>query len=189
MVKRTLIFFSLICSSFAAFSQQTLIYADPNATFDKAVVLYDEHKYSAAAHLFQQVSLSVKEDQATLKVHSDYYVAVCSMYLDHPDAEKQMTGFIRKHPQAPEVHKIYFLLGNYEYGKKRYKEALLWYNKTDIDYLEPKEQSEYNYKKGYCCFSRNQMDSAKKYFLEVTDSTSAFYPPCSLLLWIYRIHP
>ncbi len=176
MLKWTLLFFYFGFSSFAVFGQQTLIYADPNATFDKAVVLYDEHKYSAAAHLFEQVSLSIKQEQSTLKVHSDYYAAVCSMYLDHADAEKQMTGFIRKHPQAPEVHKIDFLLGNYEYGKKRYKEALVWYNKTDMDYLEPKEQSEYYYKKGYCCFSRNQMDSAKKYFMEVTDSASTYYP-------------
>jgi TolA-binding protein len=176
MLRRSLLFFSLIFSGLTAFSQQTLIYSNPNATFDKAVVLYDEHKYSAAAHLFQQVSLLVKEDQATLKVQADYYYAVCSMYLDHVDAEKQMMAFIHKHPQSPEVHHIDFLLGNYEYGKRRYKEALVWYNKTDLDYLEPKELNEYYYKKGYSCFARNQMDSAKKYFAQVTDSTSSFYP-------------
>jgi len=176
MFKWILLFFSFGLFSFAVLSQQTLIYANPHATFDKATVLYDEQKYSAAQHLFEQVSQAIKEEQSTLKVHADYFAAVCSMYLDHPDAEKQMTGFIRKHPQAPEVHKICFLLGNYEYGKHRFKEALVWYNKTDIDYLEAKELSEYYYKKGYCCFSKNQMDSAKKYFLEVTDSSSVYYP-------------
>ncbi len=158
------------------YCQQTQIYADPHATFDKATMLFDEHKYSEAAHLFRQVSQSVREEQSTLKVHSDYYAAVCSMYLNHDDAEKQMMEFIHKHPQSPQVHRIDFLLGNYEYGKRKYKDAIYWYNKTDLDYLEPKELSEYYYKKGYSCFSRNQMDSARKCFAEVKDSTSSFYP-------------
>lgn len=176
MLKRTLVFFSFAFYSLTVFSQQTLIYADPDATFNKAVVLFDEHKYSAAAHLFRQVSLSVKEPQATLKVYSDYYIAVCSMYLDHADAEKQMTDFMRDHPQAPQVHKIYFLLGNYEYGKRRYKEALVWYNKTDVEYLESNELPEYYYKTGYSFFMRKQLDDAQKNFVQVTDSTSAYYP-------------
>src|ERR1035441_9299021 len=115
MLKRSLLFFSFGLIPFVSFSQQTLIYADPNATYDKAVVLYDEHKYSEAAHLFEQVSLSIKDAQATLKVHADYYSALCSMYLDHEDAIEQMTGFMHKHPQSPEVHRIDFLLVNYEY--------------------------------------------------------------------------
>ncbi len=176
MLKRTLLFFSLGLSPVVVLSQQTLIYADPNATFDKALVLYDNHKYSAAAHLFEQVSSSISDEQATLKVKSDYYAATCAMYLNHDDAEEQMEGFTHKHPQSPEVHRIDFLLGNYEFGKHRYKQALVWYNRTEVDYLEPAEVPEYYYKMGYSCFSRNQMDSAKKYFAEVTDSSSHYYP-------------
>ncbi len=176
MLKRSLLFFSLSFTPLAMFGQQTLVYADPNATYDKAMVLYDEHKYSEAAHLFQQVSNSVKDEQATLKVRADYYAATCSMYLDHDDAVEQMTGFIHKHPQSPEVHRIDFLLGNYEYDKRRYKKALVWYDKTEVDYLGPKEIPEYYYKKGYCCFTRNMQDSAKGYFAEITDSTSSYYP-------------
>jgi TolA-binding protein len=169
--------FCFICFiNFQLYSQQTLIYADPNATYNKAVILFDAQRYSQAAHLFKQVSHSIKDEQSSLKVNSDYYAAVCSMYLSHDDAESQMTGFIYKHPQSPEVHKIYFLLGNYEYGKRRFKEALAWYNKTDVDYLEPKELPEYYYKMGYCCFSRKQFDLAIKYFGEVTDETSTYYP-------------
>ena len=176
MLKRSLLFFSLAFTPIVTFSQQTLVYADPNATYGKAVVLYDQHKYSAAADLFQQVSNSIKDAQSTLKVQADYYAANCSMYLDHEDAVEQMTGFIHKHPQSPEVHRIYFLLGNYEFEKRRYKKAQIWYAKTEVDYLEPAEVPEYYYKMGFSCFSRNQQDSAKKYFAEVTDTTSSYYP-------------
>ncbi len=176
MLKRILLFISVLCFSQVVIGQQTLIYSNPNAIFDKAVTLFDEHKYSAAAHLFEQVSNSIKEEQSTLKVHSDYYTAVCSMYLDHADAERQMTGFIHKHPQAPEVHKIYFLLGNYEYEKHKYKDALTWYAKADVDDLDSKELSEYYYKMGYCNFSKNQLDAAQHNFESVTDSTSTYYP-------------
>ncbi len=176
MLKRSLLFFFVGFTPFVSFSQQTLVYADPNATYEKAVVLYDEHKYSAAAHLFTEVSEAIKEPQATMKVHADYYTAMCAMYLDHEDAIEQMTGFICKHPQSPEIHRIDFMLGNYQFEKRRYKQALVWYGRTDIDYLEPKELPEFYYKEGFSSFSRNQMDSAKKYFAEVTDSTSSYYP-------------
>lgn len=176
MLKRVLLFLSVAYCSQVVVGQQTLIYSNPNASFDKAVTLFGEHKYSAAAHLFEQVSNSIQEEQSTLKVHSDYYAAVCSMYLDHADAERQMIGFIHKHPQAPEVHKIYFLLGNYEYSKHKYKEALAWYAKTDIDNLDNKELSEYYYKMGYSNFTKKQLDAAQHDFESVTDSTSTYYP-------------
>ncbi len=176
MLKRVLLLFCFALSSFAVFSQQTLVYADPGATFNKAVMLFDEHKYSAAAHLFKEVSASVKDEQSSLKVYSDYYTAVCAMYLNHDDAEKQMIAFITRHPQSPEVHRIYFLLGNYEYDKRKYKDAIKWYGKADIDNLEHKDLPEYYYKFGYSCFAKNKIDSAAKYFTLVTDSTSSYYP-------------
>ncbi len=176
MLKCTLSFFCLLFFPFAAFCQQTLTYADPNATYNKAVVLYDAHRYSAAKHLFEQVSQTIKDEQSSLKVNSDYYAAVCAMELDHNDAEQQMTGFIYKHPQSPEVHRIYFLLGNYEFGKHKFKEALAWYNKTDVDNLDLKELSEYHYKMGYSYFSRKQMDAALKCFSAVNDPASIYYP-------------
>jgi tetratricopeptide (TPR) repeat protein len=176
MPRRNVLFFLSVLLPFAVSSQQTLVYSEPEATYHKAVILFESQKYSAAAHLFELTSQSITEAQSTLKVNADYYYAVCSMNLFHNDAEKQMLAFIQKHPQSPEVHKIYFLLGNYEYRKHKFKEALAWYDKVEPSYLEGNETNEFYFKRDYCSFHQNKMDLAKTDFLEITNTTSSFYP-------------
>src|ERR1700722_19424503 len=81
-LKRIVVFtYSLFLIPYHSFSQQTQIYAEPQASYEKAMMLFDQQKYSAAAHLFESVSQSINEEQSTLKVNSDYYAAVCDLYL------------------------------------------------------------------------------------------------------------
>jgi len=176
ILRRTLSVALLSMVSYLASAQQTLIYSEPDASFAKAKELYDAQKYSAAEHLFEQVSHSLPQSQSTEKIDADYYSAVCSMYLFHEDAEKRMTGFISLHPQSPRVHKIDFLVGNYIYRKLKYKDAIPWYDKVDPSYLTKDEVSEFYFKRGYCYFLTNKQDSAKHDFFEVKDAGSSFSP-------------
>src|SRR5581483_2010608 len=171
-----LLFASLSMVTVLCQGQQTLIYSEPDASFAKAKELYDAQKYSAAMHLFQEVSRSLPQLQSTEKIDADYYAAICSMYLFHEDAEKNMTHFIVFHPQSPRVHKINFLVGNYIYRKQKYKEAIIWYDKTDPTYLDKDEVSEYYFKRGYSYFHENKLDSAKHDFYEVKDAGATYSP-------------
>ncbi len=158
------------------YGQQTLVYSNPSASYTKALELFEAKRYSAAGHLFDQVSHSIAEPQLTMKINADFYAAECSMYLFHEDAEKRMNLFIHAHPQSPLVKKIDFLLGNYMYRKRRLKEALGWYVKVDPTYLDTDEVNEFYFKRGYCNFSRNNYDSAKYDFAEVKDKHTKYSP-------------
>jgi tetratricopeptide (TPR) repeat protein len=173
---RGLVFASLSIVSSLCSGQQTLIYSEPDASFAKAKELYDAQKYSAAKHLFEEVSRSTSQFQSTEKIDADYFAAICSMYLFHEDAEKNMTRFIRLHPQSPRVHKIDFLIGNYEYRKQKYKDAVTWYGKADPSYLDKDEVSEFYFKRGYSYFHENKLDSAKHDFFEVKDAGATYSP-------------
>jgi len=156
-------------------AQETQVYSDPSASFNKALDLYDAQRYSAAEHLFEQVAKQ-SPDQSNMKIDADFYSAVCSMYLFHDDAERRMIGFIQLHPQSPKVKKIYFLLGNYAYRKRKFKDAIEWYYKVEPSSLDKDEAQEFYYKRGYCDFYANRYDSAKTDFAEVKDAGSTYSP-------------
>ena len=164
-------------------SQQTVIYSEPLATYTKALDLFDAQRYSAAEHLFEQVS-KTSPAESNMKIDADYYSAVCEMYLFHDDAEKRMTGFIAMHPQSPRVKKIDFLLGNSSYRTRKFKDAIAWYTKVEPENLDKDEQQEFYFKKGYSCFHQNQYDSAKRDFAEVKDMGNT-YSPAAMYYYSY----
>jgi tetratricopeptide (TPR) repeat protein len=164
-------------------SQQTVIYSEPLATYTKALDLFDAQRYSAAEHLFEQVS-KTSPAESNMKIDADYYSAVCEMYLFHDDAEKRMTGFIAMHPQSPKVKKIDFLLGNSSYRNRKFKDAIAWYTKVEPENLDKDEQQEFYFKKGYSCFHQNQYDSAKRDFAEVKDMANT-YSPAAMYYYSY----
>ena len=61
MLRRALVFTFLGLAPLFSLGQQTLVYSEPHASFDKALELYDARKYSAAMHLFEQVSASLPQ--------------------------------------------------------------------------------------------------------------------------------
>ncbi len=161
--------------SLRCFSQQTQVYTEPTASYDKALDLFDAQRYSAAEHLFEQIAKDCP-DQSNMKINADYYSAVCSMYLFHDDAERRMMGFIEMHPQSPKVKKVDFLLGNYAYRKHKFKDALVWYYKVEPANLDKDESQEFYYKRGYSSFYVNHYDSAKADFAEVKDAGNSYSP-------------
>jgi len=176
MLRRLLVYVCFGIIPGYCLAQQTQVYSDPDASYAKAIELYDAQKYSAAQHIFEQVSASSPQLQSAQRTDADYYAAVCSMYLYHNDAERRMIGFISEHPQSPRVHKIDFLLGNYVYRKQKFKDAIGWYNKVDPSYLSNSEVSEFYFKRGYANFHEKRLDSAKHDFFQVKDAKTIYSP-------------
>jgi hypothetical protein len=57
----------------------------------------------------------------------------------------------------------YFSLGNLEYRAKSFKDALNWYEKiTERDFHDKDQKCEYQFKKGYCYFLRNEYFAVSK---------------------------
>ena len=156
-------------------AQQTQVYSEPTADYNKALDLFSAQRYSAAEHLFEQVSKACT-DQSNMKIDADYYAAVCSMYLFHDNAERRLTDFIQLHPQSPKVKKIYFLLGNYAYRKHKLKDAIVWYYKVDPSNLDKDDAQEFYYKRGYTDFYLNHYDSAKADLAQVKDAGNSYSP-------------
>src|SRR6185312_9982265 len=172
---RTLLLLALGLVPYICLAQQTQVYSNPAADYNKAMDLFKSERYSAAEHMFEQVAKQC-DAQSDMRINSDYYAALCSMNLFHDDAEKRMMAFIDQHPQSPMVKKIDFQLGNYDYRKRKFKDALAWYCKVEPSNLDKDETTEFYFKRGYSNFHQKQFDSAKHDFAEVKDLGCTYSP-------------
>mgnify|MGYP001202048448 CR=1 FL=1 len=154
--------------------QKTSIYTHDLATYNSALELYDKEKFSAAQDKFATVLKTVDEKKSEVAVSSMYYHAICGLELFNINAENLLIEFIYAYPESPKVKLAYFHLGRYKFRKKKYKEALKWFEKIDIYDLTNEELAEYYFKTGYSHFKEDSLKKASPAFYEIKDTENKF---------------
>ncbi|MEN8958273.1 MAG: tetratricopeptide repeat protein, partial [Flavobacteriales bacterium] len=99
----------------------------------------------------------------------------CALELFHKNAQYLLSEFAIKHPDSPKTKKIFFLLGNDFYRKKRFKSAIEWFEKVDKYDLTKEEKTQYFFKLGYSYFNRKEFAKAKQAFYEIKDQKDSDY--------------
>lgn len=158
--------FFIFCVSFA---QKTIIYTHEDGEFKTAIELYQKEKYGAAQKSFHTIVLSHPDPKSLVHIDAEYYYAICAIELFNKDGELYLKQFVYDHPESPKVKSAYFYLGKYNYRKKKWREAVDWFNKVDIYDLTTEELSEFYFKRGYSFFTTDKFTEAKKDFYEIKD--------------------
>ncbi len=171
------LFFILISLANSVSAQNSLIYHDPNSEFKNGVELFNKQKYVAAQKHFNNISLRNGENYSNIKTDAEYYSALCAIELFNSDAEYLITKFIEEHPESPRVKTAYFQMGKFQYRKKDYKQALVWFKKVNKFDLNNDELAEYYFKRGYSFFALKDYTDASKMFYELLDSDSKYFSP------------
>ncbi len=161
-----------------ASAQKTTIYIDKDADFKLGMELFAKEKYGAAQKLFQKV-IENNKPQTEERVDAEYYSAICALELFNDDAEYQLTQFVQKHPESKHIKLAYFSMGNFQYRKKRFKEAVYYYEKLAPSDLNNNQLSEYYFKLGYSYFSKQEYDKAQKLFYEIKDVDNKYAAPAT----------
>jgi TolA-binding protein len=172
-------FLLIILSSFSSFSQKTAIYDEPDADYRLALELFNKEKYGAAQKLFLQIVDQIDNQDSEIRINSEYYAAISAVELFHPDAEKYLSDFISSNPGHPRQGIASFQMGNLQYRKRRYNEAIEWYSKVDSWDLTRQQQEELGFKTGYSYFMTDNYQQAKNYFFNIRDTQSAFFGPAT----------
>lgn len=139
--------------------------------------LYDKEKFSAAQEKFTQVLKVTDEKKSEVAVNSKYYHAICGLELFNINAENLLIEFIYAYPESPKVKLAYFHLGRYKFRKKKYDEAIKWFEKIDIYDLTNDELAEYYFKKGYSYFNEENLEKASSAFYEIKNVDSKYTSP------------
>lgn len=168
-VIKAILLFLIFFIPAASFAQKTLIYTHEDAEFKTAIELYQKEKFGAAQKSFVKVIESHNDPKSLIRIDAEYYNAICAIELFNKDGELYLKQFAADHPENPKVKSAYFYLGKYNYRKKKYKDAIDWFEKVDIYDLTTEELSEFYFKRGYSFFMRERYAEAKKDFYEIKD--------------------
>jgi tetratricopeptide (TPR) repeat protein len=158
-------------------AQQSQIYKDADADFKTGTELFQKEKYNAAQKSFVKTIESHRDPQSLVRIDAEYYKAICAIELFNKDGEFYLKQFIKDHPESPKVKSAYFYLGQYNYRKQKWREALDWFEKVDVYDLSAQELPEFYFKRGYSNFSLNKYAEAKKDFYELKDVDNSYATP------------
>lgn len=190
----------LICILFLfggqALAQKNLIY-DLDATYRKALELFDKEKYTPAQELFRQLDRALpnqlnkklSEDQrALLKMNVQFYEAACAYELYNNNIEYLLTRFINNYPENPRAREAMFYMMKYHFRANRFKRAANWIDKINPKQLAAYERPEFYFKKGYCLFTNKEYDKALEHFRLAKDAPTKYsYPATYYIAYILYI--
>jgi TolA-binding protein len=181
MIRKYITSLSLLALFFPSIllSQRTTIYDSPLADYHLALELFNKGMYGAARNLFAKTIESTDDKESKIRSNSEYYVAICAVELFHPDAEKLLTDFIFEHPTHSLQGTASFQMGNLQYRKRKYDEAIHWYSRVDVWDLNNDQRVELQFKMGYSHFMNENFQQAKHYFFDIRNPESVYYSPAS----------
>ncbi len=155
--------------SVSVFSQKTVHVLHEDTEFKTAIELFQKEKYGAAQKGFVKVIETNKDAHSLIRIDAEYYNAICAIELFNKDGELYLKQFIEDHPESPKAKTAYFYLGKYNFRKKKYRDAIQWFEKVDIYDLTTEELAEFYFKRGYSFFESKKLTEAKKDFYEIKD--------------------
>ena len=170
------VLFAIILSFITLYvsAQKEINQYDPENTFEKGVLLFENQHYASALECFEQY-ISFTDDQNRDKViMAKYYEAASTLFLEESDGENKITTFIRENPTALIADRAKLLYANHLFKTRKYRDALKAYNSTNTKNLNKAEQDECNFKQAYCYYQTQEVAKAIPIFEKLTKYTNDY---------------
>ncbi|CAM3388234.1 tetratricopeptide repeat protein [Flavobacterium psychrophilum] len=160
------VFLSFVFTSM--FAQQSAIYTNDLAAYNKALSLFNDKQYQLAQILFDKV----KQENSNPELEADctYYSANCAIRLNQNNADEKMQSFVKNYPTSTKQNLAYTEVATYYFEQGKYPQALEWFDKVDESSLTEDELDKYNFYKGYSFFNSSKKKEATQYFNKVVNS-------------------
>jgi len=168
-----------LTSTPSTFAQKTQHYEDAHRTYKRALEQFEQNNYITAKRLFEQVVSyvppSTREESYILRANAEYYIALCALKMDQPEAEELFRTYIKNYHETPNTRKAYYQLGKYHYRQREYDEAIKWLTKVDIYDMSNDQIAKYKFILGYCYFYNQKLDKAKNLFRQIINIENKYY--------------
>lgn len=160
--------------AYPTLAQRTTYYTEPTAQYKLGLELFNKEKYGQAQKIFRAVQALPNVEQATTISNAKYYEALCAYELFNNDAELLLSNYIKSTDKNTQVNTASYCLANLYYRKKRYKEALPYFEKLAPVDVQQELLPDYYFKKGYCYMEKKDLINAKTNFYEIKDTDSKY---------------
>ncbi|MGB0914465.1 MAG: tetratricopeptide repeat protein [Crocinitomicaceae bacterium] len=175
-MNKFLIILAIMCG-FVASAQTSEKYNSDYENFYRAEQLFEKEQYGAARYEFRAFIDGFDKPNDPMYIKASYYEAISALELYNNDAITLLQAFNTNYPESIYKKTIYFKLGKYFYYKKKYDDALGWFNRLSAQDIEPEEKDEFYFKIGYSNFKEKNFEEARNAFYEVKDGDSQYASP------------
>jgi TolA-binding protein len=172
---------TLCCS--AALAQKSIEQYDPDKLYKQAVELFEREKYTAARKLFDGVMDAAADKRDFAYSNSQYYVALCAIELNQPDAENLLMRFISDNPDNPKTPYANFRMARYHYNAKKYKKAVERFEMVSPGDLDKNQAAEYHFLLGHSYFMEHDNIKARAAFFNIKDNNNPKYSSPALYFY------
>lgn len=164
-MKNLLVFSLFLFLSFSAFSQQSAVYTNLLADFNRALELYENGQYLAAQSVFEEVKK--KSDDVNVQSDCAYYIANAAVRLNQQNADQLVEDFVNQYPTSLKRNSAYLDVANYYFDNGKTVQSQKWFDRVNPSDLSQSELETYYFKRGYAYFQAKEFDEAKQYFNRV----------------------
>ncbi|TNJ43576.1 tetratricopeptide repeat protein [Tamlana fucoidanivorans] len=166
--KSIVAFIIAIGFSFPVIAQQSAIYTDNLATYQKGITLFNNQQYRAAQSLFREVKKHTTDE--TIQSDCAYYIANSAVRLNQQNADQLIEDFVKDYPTSTKRNTAYVDVANYYFDNSKYAHARKWYKKVNENALARSERQKFYFNNGYTAFLTKQYKDANKYLRRVESS-------------------
>jgi len=159
------------------FAQQTVIYDNPDASFKTGLDLIEKKQFGAASQIFENLITNLPSGETVMLPEAQYYAAFCDYKLGHPQAKEKFRTFISEFPNHTKTNMATLNLGMLEYDNRKYKDAIIAFDKVDNYRLSPEQRQEYLYKLGFSYLKTDNFSKAKEAFFPILNTPGEYQNP------------
>jgi tetratricopeptide (TPR) repeat protein len=176
-LKKTSFLLFFVLNVFLLNAQRTAIYADRDVLYKQGLELFDKKQFASAQESF--VEFAAKTKSTELKADAIYFAAACGIELFNKDSEWLMREFIANYPSNTRINSAWLYLGTSNFRKKKYDDAIEYFEKVDIYKLDADQLAELYFKRGYSYLQEKNEAKAKTDFYEIKDVENKYNAPAS----------
>lgn len=159
-------------SFFKAYSQQSLLFQDSHILYHQGIEYFEAKNFLAAKESMRDYLETLKKGTLNEKkegLKANFYINLCNVYLDFPEAETSIQRFVQENIGAYESIELLRELGLVFYDKGNFKKA--------IEYLElsANNHDEASYKLGMSYYELKNFDQALNQFARLSKSKNQEY--------------
>ncbi len=161
-MKKIILLLSVLGVFSFATAQRTAYQEAPQKLFDQGKEMFYEENYTGANDLLTEY---IKHGtDVYLLEEAEYLMAASAFYRNAPNNGDIMKEFLNNYPETLHRNHVKFLIGSYHFNEKDWAKAIFWYDQSNLDYLNVREQEDYSFRLAYSELQVGNKDAASRLF-------------------------
>lgn len=166
-MKKIFILLYLMTGSYLVSGQHSYRSESPDRLFKEGKELFNLRDYPGCADKLN--AYKERSSNRDLIQEADYMLAYIAFEQGHASAADKLERYLKTYPDTRHWYEVCFLLGSAYFADKDYETAILWFNRSELDYLSVEQQEAYAFRMAYSLLQTGETKTARNYFARIRE--------------------